>query len=372
MNTKKILVISAYQPNAKNEGGGPTGLLWEIIDYLTNELKIKVDTEVYPMSTSKLIRVINRNGFYLGRHKRITQSYSNIIVYPEQMLFFLQKEDWKRTIVLGPDSPSLRDARVYRTKKSCVGRLIKLLMIKIARYNEYIALKNVFKYIVVGSTDKKYMHANKYLLCNNKLKEKILFLRHPMLSNVINMNIPSKIKHKRFVFSITPQQENQSFINALINELKVLEIIQENNMEIILVGKSSEWMKRLFGKLKKCKVNYYSWIDNYEDLCLFGVDVHCLPILSGSGTKNRTLTALGSYLLVISTPIGIENIPRRGEQGVFVTSSPIEFAQIMVNLNDNKIEINNDRLIDSRKKLIRRIFDEYEGKMKKIFRDDAN
>lgn len=57
--------------------------------------------------------------------------------------------------------------------------------------------------------------------------------------------------------------------------------------------------------------------------------IYCLPIVTGAGTKNRTLTAIANGLEVITIPMGIENIMYKELEGVYIALRVRQFAKKM-------------------------------------------
>ena len=88
MINNRVAIVTAYIPDPLNENGGPSGLLWEIINYLNNELNIETDVIYKPISKNTLIRVLQRNGLYISKCENKFDSYKYIIVYPDDVLFF--------------------------------------------------------------------------------------------------------------------------------------------------------------------------------------------------------------------------------------------------------------------------------------------
>lgn len=125
-------------------------------------------------------------------------------------------------------------------------------------------------------------------------------------------------------------------------------LLDKKSFNIVIVGKN-KWISDLFGQIEVCNVNYIEWIEDYNEICVIGQDVHCLPLLVGAGTKNRTLTALSNGLEIISTPIGLENINIKGLTSTYMTKDPKKFVKYMYELN-NKIfeEVDIEKLIKER------------------------
>ncbi|WP_270521492.1 hypothetical protein [Megamonas funiformis] len=351
----KILIVTSIKPDPLNGGGHPSGLIWEIIKTF-KENNINVDIFIEKESINKIYRVLHRYGIYLRKIDRDFSDYDKIIVYPENLVFGIPKLYRKKIIVLGPDSPSLRDARIYKEmKKNSAGVLetwVKGIYYNIAKYHEYRILKQVRSFLVVGKTDRFWMKNNVYVKNKIYLKEKIKFLRHPILSKVIKVNLKKEnIAKKRFIFSGDLNYKfNNRFINSIINELENFNSVSSKNfLNIVVVGKKNKWIADLFKNIRICDVNYIEWIEDYNDICVIGQDVHCLPLLIGAGTKNRTLTALANGLEVISTPIGLENINLEKLSSIYITKDPKIFVKYMYKLNNKTFgELDIENLIRER------------------------
>ena len=61
-----------------------------------------------------------------------------------------------------------------------------------------------------------------------------------------------------------------------------------------------------------------------------GQDIHCVPLVAGGGTKNRVVTALANGVELISTSVGVENIPTSTGQNIYVCNSMRNFAKQMI------------------------------------------
>lgn len=339
---KKVLILTTIKPDPLNRGGNPSGLIWEIIESLKKD-NINIDVFLEKESMNKIPKILNKYGIYLEKIKIDFSVYEKIIVYPENLVLKVPKFFRKKIIVVGPDSPSLRDARLYKEIKKNGTGILKKCIIGIyyimAKYHEYRVLKQVKSFLVVGKTDKFWMKKNPYIRNKLYLKEKIKFLRHPILSKVVKNKLEKEnISKKRFIFSGDLNYLfNRRFIINVGKELKALNnVLVDGSLEIIVVGKNNKWMVDLFLEIKICRVKYIDWIEDYNNICIMGQDIHCLPLLVGAGTKNRTLTAIANGLEVITTPIGIENIAYKNLTSVYITNNAKCFVEYMMYLN-NKI-----------------------------------
>ncbi|WP_444314051.1 hypothetical protein [Megamonas funiformis] len=344
---KHIAIVTSIKPSPINAGGLPSGLIWEIIEVL-KENDIKYDIYIYPENkNTRIKRMLNRYGFYLEQCKLNFDNYDKIIVYRGNIGLFIPFKYRKKIIAIGPDSASITEARLYKETKCIIRKIIKGVYYQLARFYEYRILKDVESYLVVGNTDKRWMKRNFLIKGNDKLEEKIKFIRHPILKNVIfkelNFDLTS-VKKKRFVFSGDfDERFNRNFLMDIFNFLNE-NIKLDNKMSFIIIGKNNKWIFNELKKMKNFEVEYTEWIDDYKDVCMIGKDVHCLPMLVGAGTKNRTLIALGNGLEIITTPIGIENIPYKNLTSIYITRKAKTFAKYMMMLNNkylNEEELND-------------------------------
>lgn len=344
---KRVAIVTSIKPSPINAGGLPSGLIWEIIDLLKKN-GIKCDEYIYPENKEiRIKRILNRYGFYLNECKLNFDNYDKIIVYRGNIGLFIPFKYRKKIIAIGPDSASITEARLYKETRCIIRKLIKGVYYQLSRFYEYRILRDVESYLVVGNTDKRWMKKNFFIKENNKLKEKIKFIRHPILKNVIFKELDYdliNIRKKRFVFSGDfDERFNRKFLMDIFNILAE-NINLNNKMNFIIIGKNNKWIFDELRKIKNFEVEYTEWIDDYKDVCIIGKDVHCLPMLVGAGTKNRTLIALGNGLEIITTPIGIENIPYKGLTSIYITRKAKTFAEYMMLLNNkylNEKELNN-------------------------------
>ena len=351
----KILILTSIKPDPLNGGGHPSGLIWEIIRNF-KENNIDIDIFIKEESDNKICRVLHRYGIYLEKINIDFSNYEKILVYPENLVFGISKNFRKKVIVLGPDSPSLRDARIYKEMKkndiSILETWVKGIYYNIAKYHEYRILKQVQLFLLVGKTDKLWMKRNPYIKNKLYLKEKIKFLRHPILSRVVKECLKKEnVFKKRFIFSGDLNYKfNNRFITSIVKELEKKDcFLCEKSLNIVVVGKKNKWVSDLLKKIKACNVNYIEWIDDYNEVCVIGQDVHCLPLLVGAGTKNRTLTAIANGLEIITTPIGIENIMYKNLTSIYITKNVKLFVRYMIMLNNCFLSENNlEKLIKER------------------------
>lgn len=334
---KKIIVITSIKPDPINKGGEPSGFIWEIVEYLKKRGYF-VDIMVVKRSKFKIVDILNRYAIYFNKIKGDFEKYDKILVYRSNIALFLQKKYRYKVITLGPDSMSLLESRLYKENNNILIKLMKIIYYYIAIIMEYYIIKDVNKYVVVGKTDRLWIINNFFLKRNKNLRKKICFLRHPILKNVVFDNLydnMKKIKKKRFIFSGDfDKRFNKKFLIPLFNILRLDANSKNIKMKFVVLGKRNKWIAEELKKISSFDVCYLDWIEDYKEVCRIGQDIHCLPMLVGAGTKNRTLIALANGLEVITTPIGIENIMYKDLSNVYVTNSINKFAKYMEELND--------------------------------------
>lgn len=343
----KIAIVTSITPNKKNTGG-PSGLIWEIQEYLKQDEALEIRTVVINLSKNKYIKQLQTWGVFFNKCHYDFSKYDKIIIYPDFLLGYLPKEVYDKIIVLAPDASSMVAARKYKLYKKnnrrfFIKKIYQCMYLKnyIRFERKYIPLVN--KYIVVGINDRRWLKCH----LNKKDKLKVKFLRHPLLSysmtNLLN-NEYSKCYKKRFIFSGDMRYSYVGVnIDLLARELSNILSKENRNIDIVVVGKNNKWVADILKKQKELNVKYYKWIEKYQDICRIGQDVHCIPLMAGGGTKNRVLTALANGLEVISTPIGTENIPIKNLTHVFVCKNMKIFAKKMIEqsvvmLNENDIK----------------------------------
>lgn len=367
---EKIAVVTALKPDPYNGGGGPSGIIYEVATWLEHT-GTQVDVYHIPPATG-LRRRLNLYGIgYSGRWEHAAD-YQTILVYPENLLFYIPESARHKCIVLGPDSPSLRDARLFKMAPRGVFRLYRHILYLLCLWHEYRTVKSCRKMLVVGRTDSLWMRVfNRRILRSTGLVGKVMFLHHPFLTKVI----PSSDKlcaateaPRRFIFAgLINERYQRPFIDRVLAGLAVL---TTDTIRLVVLGKRNRWLAELASSYTGIQVDFIEWIEDYNDVCHIGADVHCLTDIVGAGTKNRALTALASGVEVIATPIGIENIAHHGTAGLTIAATPERFAKTIAKLNKTKLSaVELDSLIKSRLAMRERTHQLYDSDMSAVFDD---
>ena len=337
-----LAIVTSIAPNKKNTGG-PSGLIWEIQELLKQERNINIDTFIVNSSKNKYIAQLNTWGIYQGKYKNSLEKYDKILLYPDFLLGYMPSNILEKIIVLAPDASSMVGKRkydVYMKDESIniIKKVYQYLYYKRFVFFEKKYIPKVNKYIVVGENDRDWLRS--YLKIKSD-KEKVVFLRHPLLSySMVDLEQVkfSDIKDKRFIFA---GDMRYSYVGKNIRDLaeSLDKLLEKNNekLSIIVVGKANKWIADIFSQVKYLNVEYFTWIEHYQDICQINRDVHCIPLSTGGGTKNRVLTAIANGLEVISTSIGVENIPIENLEKIFVYNDMKKFAEHMIISSEEKI-----------------------------------
>lgn len=345
----RIAIVTSIPPDRENRGG-PSGLIWEIEQFLTNSTAHDVTTITVPVFENKYVRQLHTWGRALRSLDIPLDVYDKILVYPDFLLARLPKRYYKKITVLAPDASSMVGRRKYKQYRGDAS----VSWIKI--WYQYLYAKNflcfekeyipaVEHYLVVGKKDRLWLRRH----LRDSDREIVKFLLHPLLSHsLLPLDISSmKRPHgRRFVFS---GDMRYSYVGK--NIIALAKCLSEESpslvskLHILVVGKNNKWIAELFSKETNAQVSYEAWVECYQDICVMGQDVHCVPLVAGGGTKNRVVTALANGLELISTSVGVENIPLSSGQSVYVCNSMQNFAAQMIMLqqegawNAHKMEL---------------------------------
>lgn len=367
---EKIAVVTALKPDPYNGGGGPSGIIYEVATWLEHT-GAQVDVYHIPPATG-IRRRLNLYGIgYSGRWEHAAD-YQTILVYPENLLFYIPESARHKCIVLGPDSPSLRDARLFKMAPSGLFRLYRCILYRLCLWHEYRTVKSCRKMLVVGRTDSLWMSVfNRRISASPALASKVMFLHHPFLTKVIPSSdtlCAATEAPRRFIFAgLINERYQRPFIERVLAKLAAL---TTDTIHLVVLGRHNRWLAELAGSFASIQVDFIEWLEDYNDVCRIGADVHCLTDIVGAGTKNRALTALASGAEVITTPIGIENIAHHDTAGLTIAATPERFARIMAELNKAKLSAAElDSLIKSRIALRERIGQLYASDMSAVLDD---
>lgn len=365
----KILVLSFITPNEFNKNG-PSGVLYEVIRYLDNLLDI--DFVVLPEKRG-VSRIFRDYGVYIKKSTVDFSLYTHILVYPNVVILSVPKSYWHKVVMLGPDSSSLLFARFLKISDGTRWLKYKIRYYFALRFEKQI-VKKVKYSVVVGREDVLWQKH----VCNQYFNNRnIVFLRHPLLtSNLISELHLCLSDDKRFIFSGDLSKHYVGhYISNIVEFLRGKISFCNRKMNILVIGKNNYWVYKEFKSVDGISLSYIEWIDDYRDVCCMGRDIHCVPLVTGAGTKNRVLSAVANAVEVITTNIGIESIlyTKETREYIHVVNTPEDFVKCMLLCHNSHdlSEANLDKRIESAKWFRDRTTLEFKNTLDYIFCGDA-
>lgn len=365
----KILVLSFITPNEFNKNG-PSGVLYEVIRYLDNLLDI--DFVVLPEKRG-VSRIFRDYGVYIKKSTVDFSLYTHILVYPNVVILSVPKSYWHKVVMLGPDSSSLLFARFLKISDGTRWLKYKIRYYFALRFEKQI-VKKVKYSVVVGREDVLWQKH----VCNQYFNNRnIVFLRHPLLtSNLISELHLCLSDDKRFIFSGDLSKHYVGhYISNIVEFLRGKISFCNRKMNILVIGKNNYWVYKEFKSVDGISLSYIEWIDDYRDVCCMGRDIHCVPLVTGAGTKNRVLSAVANAVEVITTNIGIESIlyTKETREYIHVVNTPEDFVKCMLLCHNSHdlSEANLDKRIEAAKCFRDRTTLEFKNTLDYIFCGDA-
>lgn len=368
MNSK-ILVMSYINPDAFNRNG-PSGLLHEVIGYLRS--KMMVDFYLL-QEVSCFGRVLRDFGIWMAKESRNFEDYDYILVYPNVVALAVPISSMNKVVMLGPDSSSLLFARFLKKSNGIRWLKYKIRYYFALRFEEKI-VKKVKYSVVVGREDVLWQ---KHVCTKYGDNGNIVFLRHPLLqSNLISEFNLCFSDEKRFIFSgdLSKHYVGQ-YISGIVELLREKISSFNRKMNILVIGKYNYWVYKELKSLDGINLSYIEWIDDYRDVCCMGRDIHCVPLITGAGTKNRVLSAVANAVEVITTNIGVESIlyTKETREYIHVVNTPKDFAKCMLLCNNSHVFSKSllDKRIEAAKCFRERTTSELKNTLDYIFCGDA-
>lgn len=335
----KILIVTAIPPDKLNRGG-PSGLIWEIIE----ALKEYNTVEVLVVHKSGWQQRLMQLGICYGKiYEEAFRQASKILVYPNVAFACIPEQHHKKVMTLGPDSTSMVFKRFYRIAQGSKRVKYLLYYFWFLRFEKNL-LKKVHTVLVVGQLDARWL---RYISRAQGRSSKIAFLPHPLLSgSIAEIDLQAMVgentriqKNRRLVFAgDMSQQYVGDYLPMVVKCLRQKKINETIN--VIVVGKYNHWIYELLKTVDYLNVEYRTWVENYQEICRLGQDIHCVPLAAGAGTKNRVLTAIANGMEIISTPIGLESVLLGEEDKILVhlAKSPEIFADKMLLLSKSEVD----------------------------------
>lgn len=167
-------------------------------------------------------------------------------------------------------------------------------------------------------------------------QRKAFFVRHPHYKIVANPAIDFGGKKIRLLLAGSNDMYMQDGIEDLLCGMSLLDEAYRSRFTLTFLGKKWESVSMRFEALGY-ECNIVTWVDDYVE-SIAEYDVQLSPISYGSGTKGKVLDALANGLLVIGTPIALENIAVKDGESCVEYRDWSQLPHILRGLADNPAE----------------------------------
>lgn len=322
-DTPLLVLITTIAPDPENRGG-PSGLPWELLEEL-KRAGWNVQVQVVPLATGCIRRRLMQLSVPLGYLEVDRHDADVYIAYPFYLGRLVPPGIRSRTIVLGPDASSMLYARFARIESGW-RRLRSICLAHWFVFQERWVAGHLAGMAVVGRNDARWLRH-----VTGPVAARALYIPHPLLRNVAKPT-PSKGRaaKPRLVFGGDLARKYVGDFFETMDYGAVALTLQAADCEVLVVGKGNRAVyDAIAGYLPS---QYIAWVDDYATLCDPLRDVHAIPLMAGAGTKNRTLTAIAMNVIVLSTPIGTENIDAAvlGAASVHRFRSSVDFPRALL------------------------------------------
>lgn len=295
-----LVLLTTIEPDPRNHGG-PSGLPWEILQELIRD-GWQVHVQLVPLPTGRLRRRAMQLAMPLALIPVDRMNADAYIAYPSYIGRLVPSELHSKTLALGPDATSMLYARFARIEsgwRRCRSRCLSRWFVF---YEQWIT-KHLAGIAVVGRNDARWLRR----IAQPALRQNVLYVPHPVLRRVTReLRGVSPQARPRLIFGGDLSRKYIGNFFESLDQAAVATCLRLANCEVLVVGKGNRPIYDIISD--RLPARYEAWVDDYAILCDPLRDVHAMPLLAGAGTKNRTLTALAMNVIVLSTPIGIENI----------------------------------------------------------------
>lgn len=353
---KHIALISLHTPTATNNGGA-SALPYHLILFRPKDVKLEVwsynfngcnekqisetakslDVEIHIIPIPKWFKLLNSSLVrlllprpalnYLNLPKKSlreitdflnTDSQSGVWIYGEEIARLANKYNTKSIVVTTPDCEAMYYHRVLAMKgvplrKSLIARYT-LMYHRYAKMASSFPVEKNIKYHLVGKADTLFLR---------RLNPDIdaVFIPHPHyeISTSLHQDVHCGERIKMLIagrYDFTIAQAVDEAIDTLItlpSEIK-------SKFKITFLGK--DWNKC-------CEILHQNGFDTkqkgfVEDYAaeVSSHHVQLTPIAVGTGTKGKVLDAFANGLMVIGTPLALENIDaKHGKECVEYSTS---------------------------------------------------
>jgi hypothetical protein len=295
-----LVLLTTVAPDPENRGG-PSGLPWEMLQEL-EQAGWQVHVQVVPLARTRLARRLMQLALPLAQIPVEHTEADAYIAYPSYLSRFVPLALRSRTLVLGPDASSMLYARFARIE-SGRRRWLSLALCRWFAWHERWTARHFAGIVVVGQNDARWL---KHFI-EPRRRQQVYYLPHPVLRTVVRTVLGAGVKAKpRLIFGGDLSRKYVGDFFETLDHAAIAAILRTVGCEVLVIGKGNRPVYEAIAP--HLPTRYETWVEDYATLCDPLRDVHAMPLLAGAGTKNRTLTALAMNVVVLSTPIGLENI----------------------------------------------------------------
>jgi glycosyltransferase involved in cell wall biosynthesis len=188
------------------------------------------------------------------------------------------------------------------------------------------AVKKAYRTFVCSDKDKKYLQKifklNGITTIPNSVTIPVVFNAQKPTRDVLFLGN----------FYYMPNLQGAEFLTKKVWPKVIRE---KNHTRLLVAGKADERIKNFISS--RNKIEYIGFVNNLGKL-YSEVAVVCVPILSGAGTRIKTIEAAAYGKPIVSTKIGAEGLDYRNGKEVLIANDANEFAdQIIRLLKDEKL-----------------------------------
>lgn len=147
--------------------------------------------------------------------------------------------------------------------------------------------------------------------------------------------IELKSNNSKDIDSLFVGSRNNHNINSILWFFDKVYPLLNQNISITVCGKVSQELKNQhFEKYQKMINSGINFIDYAKDLSLLyaRAKIAIVPMVSGTGLKTKTITAMAYGVPVVTNELGVDGFPDKFENGCLVTNNPVKFAEYITEL----------------------------------------
>ncbi len=262
---------------------------------------------------------------------------SALWIYGEDIAGVANQFDEFPTVITTPDCEAMYYHRVLAMKG--IPTSTKAILRYTLMYHRYAAMaarypiRSNLKYHVVGKEDALFL---------KKMNQRadVCFIRHPHydIANLQHCDVSAKERIKILIAGRYDFAMAQA-VDEAIEAMKILPENVKNKYTFTFLGKGWEkCVDALTGA--GCDVKFKDFVEDYAAE-VSSHHIQLTPVAVGTGTKGKVLDAFANGLMVIGTPLALENIAVENGKECVEYSDGAELAQWLIRLANEPSIIND-------------------------------